>query len=85
MALKKPSMRKWKKACKEWRNGRILNGQFAHFCQLTGDDDEVPVDETCLEFIDCDCYWEGPLYTAASEARQLLWDAKIDADRLIHS
>lgn len=41
----------WIEACfKKW--GRVLMGESRHFCP---DWDQLPIDETCSEFLDCHC------------------------------
>lgn len=34
-------------------HGRILTGHYCHYC---GDNCDVPIDETCDAFDDCNCY-----------------------------
>lgn len=34
-------------------HGRYLKGRYAHWCE---DWDELPIDETCMEFCACTCY-----------------------------
>jgi hypothetical protein len=35
--------------------GKILTGKYAHYCMSW---DELPTDETCIEFASCHCYEE---------------------------
>lgn len=42
----------WIEDCRKWQ-GVVLSGKYAHWCHEW---DELPIDETCLEFICCNCY-----------------------------
>lgn len=46
----------WKQDCLKWRK-RILTGSKSHWCP---DWDDLPIDETCLEF-PCICERSGDL------------------------
>ena len=42
----------WADSCLEW-HGVILVGKYAHWCL---DWDELPIDESCAEFMHCNCF-----------------------------
>ncbi len=42
----------WIEDCAKWR-GETLTGRWAHWCM---DWDDLPVDETCVEFLMCECF-----------------------------
>ena len=46
----------WEIDCMTWR-GKILTGKYAHWCL---DWDELPVDETCMEWEACTCFDSSP-------------------------
>lgn len=42
----------WPSECRRWY-GRELTGRWAHYC---AEWDDMPLDETCEEFLACRCY-----------------------------
>lgn len=49
-------MTEWELDCMYWM-GQVLTGDYAHWCP---DWDDLPIDETCLEFSCCCCYRDDP-------------------------
>lgn len=52
MAERLSANQEFERDSKKW-HGRILRGQYAHWCD---DWDDLPIDETCMEFTACTCY-----------------------------
>jgi hypothetical protein len=49
-----PSSPEWIKDSLHWR-GKVLTGKFWHWCDEW---DGLPTDETCSEFLCCNCFEE---------------------------
>ena len=56
--------------------GRILRGKYAHYCLCW---DELPIDETCVEFCACECYNDEE----ASRIRTILADKYFSYDDFV--
>lgn len=68
----------WQKSQKT--HGRILKGQYAHWCT---DWDDMPIDETCMEFASCTCYSDrAPEIKAEVSAIQEQLQRQREADQL---
>lgn len=65
----------WREDCIKWR-GHILTGKFGHWCY---DWDELPVDETCIEFVCDTCFDSTPEIEAIKLKLQEDWD-KLEAE-----
>jgi hypothetical protein len=53
--MHQPVVSPWEADCERWR-GRVLTGEFAHWCYEW---DSLPVDETTEEFACCSCDFES--------------------------
>ena len=55
--------KEWIEECKHWWL-KVLTGKYSHYC---GEWDDLPIDETCSEFMVCTCFAETPEITSIQE------------------
>ena len=58
--------------------GKVLMGEYGHWCLEW---DELPIDETCIEFAACKCYKEEGAEAYKEQRRseiEEMWDATIE-------
>lgn len=71
-------MNDWQLDCLHWYGEPdLLQGTFRHWCP---DWDDLPIDETCGEFLNCTCYTGIP----AADAIYARLNAEFDAYNAAH-
>lgn len=64
--------------CQYWWNGAVLKGKYSHYC---AEWDDLPIDETCEEFMCCSCFEETPeIFSIQEKMRKEIFEDERTTD-----